>query len=110
MVRFGRGLSALGILCFFILASLSSAFVRTAVSHMTVGHWAASIAGAIGSVCVFIPWALAVYHWGTRYEGSQRSRRRWGFGLTIGGFVGGVDLLVKANIADTAVMFASDSL
>jgi hypothetical protein len=87
MLQIGRVLSVLGILSFVFLLSLSSASVRAAVSETGPGHWAASIAGAIGSICVFIPWALAVYHWGTRYEGSPRSRRRWGIGLIAGGFV-----------------------
>jgi hypothetical protein len=88
MIRLGRVLSVLGILSFAFLLSLSSTSVRAAVDNAGAGHWAASIVGGIGGPCVFTAWGLALYHWGTRYQGSLESRRRWGIGLILGAFLG----------------------
>lgn len=46
------------------------------------------VMGAVTALSIFVGWPLAVFHWGTRYSGSSRARRRWGAIVILGVFVG----------------------
>jgi hypothetical protein len=88
MIRIGRALSLAGILGYLSLMSLVIPVIRGAVNANQTALLVVDVLGAVGAVGVLSSWGLALYHWGTRFTGSNLSRRRWGFGLTLGLFVG----------------------
>jgi hypothetical protein len=88
MIRAGRMLSLAGIVGYLALMSLLLPGLRESINASQGALLAVNLFAAIGAVGVFGAWGLALYHWGTRFDGSSTSRRRWGFGLTLGAFVG----------------------
>lgn len=43
---------------------------------------------ATTSPALFGGWILAVFHWGTRYPGADRTKGRWGVAVILGMFIG----------------------
>ena len=50
---------------------------------------AGSVIGALTAFSTLVSWPLAIFHWGTKYVGSQSSRRLWGIAVCLGFFIGG---------------------
>jgi hypothetical protein len=88
MEKIGRSLTVLGITGILLLLSLSIPALGEFVGRHDPNFLTENTIGALTSLGVFGAWALALIHWWTRYKGSRASRRRWGFGLTVGFFVG----------------------
>jgi len=62
-----------------------------AVAHAVEEGTAATLLGAVGAVTAFSAfgsWALAIYHWGSRFPPASPSRRLWGRVVIFGAFIG----------------------
>lgn len=89
MITMGRLLSVVGCAGIVFLLSLSIAPIRASLSTSESGVLLMNVMGALTALGAFTAWPLALYHWGTRFSGSDSARRRWGFYLTLGAFIGG---------------------
>jgi hypothetical protein len=88
MIRFARALSAIGILGFLYLLSLSIPSVLEKMNASGDMRALTSVAGALTAVGAFFPWFLGLYHWGTRFSGKPAAKRWWGVALILGAFIG----------------------
>ena len=88
MEKIGRVFTVLGIIGVLFLLSLSIPGLGGYVNDHDPNLLTENTVGALTALGVFGAWFLAIIHWWTRYSGSPSSRRRWGFAITIGLFVG----------------------
>ena len=88
MIKTGQILSITGIVGYLALMTLVLPGLRDSVNASQGALLAVNLLAALGAIGIFGAWGLALYHWGTRFNGSSSSKRRWGFGLTLGAFVG----------------------
>ena len=99
-------LSVLGILGYLGLLGASLVSPRGELGTNESLQLVKNLAGMCAGLGVFLPWGLALYHWGTRFAGNQTARRRWGFGLTLGMFVGA--WAYRLSRKSTSEVYASD--
>lgn len=88
MIRVGKALTVVAILGFVAMLSQSIPSIREYVAANSWGDDANNGLGALASLAIFGGWALALFHWGTRYVGDLSKKRSWGFALIFGMFIG----------------------
>lgn len=85
MTRVGRILTAAGILGLALVLSVTHPLTRSVLDSNGL-FVLVNLVSAATVATLLTTWALAVYHWGTRYDGARRSL--WGVVTILGVFIG----------------------
>ena len=88
MVTLGKALTIVAVVAYFAVGLQNVLAIRDYVNGRPELLLALNVLAALGALGTFGGWGLALYHWGTRYAGPATARRRWGFALILGMFVG----------------------
>jgi MFS family permease len=89
MIRFARTTAVVSIAGYVMLMTLLQPDLRDLVNANRTLFIIVNVAGGLGGGATIVGWFVALYHWGTRFEGSVRARRGWGLALILGMIVGG---------------------
>lgn len=83
-----RVASALSILGFVALMALRDPAMRSAVNSSALLTAVVNVGGAVAALASFTAWFGSIYHWGTAFPVTAKSRRAWGLVVILGVFIG----------------------
>lgn len=88
LVHVGRWSSLIAIVGWLIVMSGLVPSVQQMLNANSMALAAFNAAGALTAVAAFVSWFTAIFHWGLRFQGDPRLRRRWGLAVVFGVFIG----------------------